>query len=87
MPNTLEFTPQKLIAPGTRLFAITPHDTDELAVTTRALYVGASGNVQVTTLGGDTVVLVGLAAGMFHPIQVYKVWSTNTTATSIVGCY
>ena len=67
-------------------FAITPHNTNDLAVPTRGIYVGVSGDVKVD-IGGVAITLVGLAAGMIHPLQVTRVYATGTTATSIVGVY
>lgn len=67
--------------------AVTPHNTNELAIHTRALYVGVSGDVAVTTTGGSEVTLVGLAAGVFHPIRVKIVKATGTDATNIVAGY
>ena len=70
--------------------ACTPSDSTDLASPTRGLYVGVTGNVAVIFVGGkdaDTVTLVGLAAGVWHPMQVRRVMSTNTTATSIIVGY
>lgn len=47
------------------------------------LYVGGTGNVSVTTIGGDQVIFNGVLAGTTLPIQVLKVKSTGTTATLI----
>jgi len=68
--------------------AITPNDSTDLTTPTRGLYVGASGDVSVI-LVGDTnpVTLVGLAAGIVHPLRVRRVRSTSTSATSIVGVW
>ena len=66
--------------------AITPSDTVDLA-TPSVVYVGASGNVQVTTAQGDQVVFLGLSAGQVIPVQVIRVWSTSTTATSLIRIY
>ena len=74
-------------APATRGFAITPGDDADLAVDTRAIWVGVSGDVKVTTVGGDTFVLPAVAAGIPIPVRVRRVWSTSTTASSIVGLY
>ena len=52
---------------------------------TRGLYVGVSGDVKVDMLDGSTVTLVGLSAGIIHPIQVVRVYSTGTTATDILA--
>ena len=66
--------------------AITPSDTVDLT-TPSVVYVGASGNVQVTTAQGDQVVFLGLSSGQVIPVQVIRVWSTLTTATSLLRIY
>lgn len=73
--------------PAQNAFAVTPSDTTVIS-TTRALYVGAAGNVAVL-MNGDTsaVTFVGCQTGQILPLAVTKVMSTNTTATSIVGIY
>lgn len=50
----------------------------------RWLYVGVTGNVSFIDWSGNTVSLVGLAAGVFHPIYTLQINSSGTTATSIV---
>lgn len=75
-------------APIRYAFSITPADGADITYTTRGLYVGVSGNVKVDLDGGSTAVtLVGLAAGVVHPLRVTRVYSTDTTATDIVGMY
>lgn len=44
------------------------------------LYCGVSGELSVTTVGGDTVILEGVAAGSFIPIQVLRVNATVSGA-------
>lgn len=66
-------------------FAITPSDTKDLASTTRAIYVGASGDLAVEWLDGGTSVLLDVASGVWHPMAVRKVLSTGTSATGLVG--
>lgn len=51
------------------------------------LYVGGTGNIRVMTAGGDDVVFSGVPAGTFLPVQVIRVYSTNTTATNIVALW
>jgi len=80
--------PHGFDAPASNAFAVTPNDSADLTHAARGLYVGASGDVKVDLVGGDTAVtLVGLAAGVVHPIRVKRVYSTDTTATSIVALY
>ena len=66
--------------------AITPSDTNNLD-SPSVVYVGGSGNVQVTTAQGDQVVFSGLSAGQVIPVQVIRVWATLTTATNLLRIY
>jgi hypothetical protein len=50
----------------------------------RWLYVGVAGDVSYVKWDGTTQVLVGLVAGIFHPIYSLQINSSGTTATSIV---
>jgi len=50
----------------------------------RWLYVGGAGNISYQNWDGSTTTLVGLLAGVWHPIYSTKVFSVGTTATSIV---
>lgn len=79
-----------------RAAAVTPNDSADIpSVSTQdgsgnngcVLYVGGAGNIKVTTAGGDTVTFTGLLAGMFLPVQVLRVWSTDTTATNIIALW
>ncbi len=65
--------------------AITPSDSTVIP-TTRAIYVGVSGNIAVRLANGDLVTYSNVAVGVF-PIQADKVLSTNTTATTMVAMY
>ena len=73
-------------APATRAFAITPHDSNALTRTTRALWVGGAGNIALR-MKDDTVDVTfsGIAAGTLLPVRVTHVRSTSTTATLILG--
>lgn len=50
----------------------------------RWLYVGATGNVSYMKWDGTSQTLIGLAAGVWHPIFSIQVNSASTTATSLV---
>lgn len=77
-----------LESPAENAAAVTPHDSNELAYYSRALYVGGAGNVCVTLVGsGSSIVFVGVPAGTILPIRCKLVKSTNTTATSIVNLW
>jgi hypothetical protein len=49
----------------------------------RWIYIGVTGNLSYTKWDGTTQTLVGLAAGVWHPIFSIKVNSVGTTATNI----
>ena len=51
------------------------------------LYVGNTGNLRVLTTSGADLTFVGIPAGSFVPVQVKRVFSTNTTATDIVALW
>ena len=74
-----------LTSPGDDAFAITPHNTNELAQVTRGIYVGGSGDVAVVTKKGTTVTFSGVVAPFIIPIRASKVLVTGTTATGLVG--
>lgn len=77
---------QAASGPATSAFAITPSDSADLPEIAR-LYVGTSGNVQVTLSGmpdGTSVTLPGVPAG-FAPLLVKRVWAAGTTAGNLIG--
>lgn len=73
-----------LESPATHLQTVAPSDTADLAVTTRAIAVGADGFVQVTTKSG-TIGRIFIMAGAPFPIRATRVWASGTTATDIVA--
>ena len=66
--------------------ADTPSLSDTVNLTNNGhyIYVGVSGDVKVTTVEDSTFTMVGLVAGVWHKIQLKRVWSTGTSATSIL---
>ena len=76
-----------LESPAEHMFEVTPNDSTELANATRAVYVGGAGDLKIKAVGGETVTLVGVAAGSLLPLRVVQILSTGTTATSIVAMY
>ena len=73
------------LMPGTRLVAITPSDADDLSENVRGLYVGTGGDIKLQDWDGTTVTLVGIFAGTLLPIGAKRIYSTDTTASDIVG--
>lgn len=75
--------------PIEHLFAVTPSDGSDLSHVTRAIYIGSTGSIQLTTLGGETVTLQSgvLSAGIPHPIRATRIWATGTSAGNIWAGY
>ncbi len=63
---------------------VVPHDTNPLAATTSAVYVGGAGNLEVQ-LENDSApwVINAVAAGTLLPIAATRILANNTTATNI----
>jgi len=74
-----------LIAPAGNAFAIVINT--EFDVTARAIYVGVGGNINILTVGDQTVLFKGATAGSIIPVACKKVLTTSTTATDLVGLY
>lgn len=85
MAKNTNYSPTFPMFPGGAK-TVTPSDTVNLSYPS-VIYVGVGGNVQVTTAQGDQVTFVGLIAGQVIPVQVIRVWSTSTTATTMLAIY
>jgi hypothetical protein len=49
------------------------------------IFTGAGGTIKLTTTRGQTLTFVSLPAGVILPVATSRVWSSTTTATSMVG--
>ena len=85
---------QKLQA--SRASSVTPSDTVDIPSVSNSsgrgnngcvLYVGTGGDLRVLTAGGDDVVFAGLPDGTFLPVNVVRVFITNTTASGILALW
>lgn len=85
MPDRFQYASPSLSGPASHGFAITPHDTNPLAETTRALYVGGAGAVSVVLASGASLSFASVSPGTVLPVRVTKVMATGTTATDILG--
>lgn len=66
-------------------FAITPDDNADLPKATRSIYVGETGDLEVTMVSDETVVFTNVPAGSVLPLRVKRVLAANTTADGLVG--
>lgn len=81
-----DFSTSGQINPGANALSITPADV-ELAIRTRAVYVGGAGDLVVRMAGNDQVVtFAGVAAGSMLPIRVTEI-RLATTATGVVAVW
>ncbi len=85
MMDEFESTTPGISGPAENVDAVIPNDSADLALATRALYVGGFGNVAVVTVGGSDVIFAEVAAGSVLPVRVRRVKATGTTATAILG--
>ncbi|MFK7942701.1 MAG: hypothetical protein AB8B85_07310 [Paracoccaceae bacterium] len=86
MSDIFEDRSSGLESPGYHAVEVTPDDTTDLAFTSRALFIGAPGDLRLTMASGDTVTFANLAAG-FVPLRVARVHASGTTASSIVAVW
>ena len=66
--------------------AVTPNDSTNLPQAS-VIYVGGAGNVKVTTAQGSDVTFANVNSGTVLPVQVIRVWSTGTSASSLTAIY
>lgn len=72
-------------APAANAVSVSPHDTNQIAAY-RALYVGVTGDVKVTTIAGAAATFKNVPVGIL-PIQGTQVFNTGTTASQILALY
>lgn len=78
------------IKPAGYAWAVTPSDSADLVLRTRAVYVGTGGNmvcsmVDPTTNKVASVTFTNIASSTVLPIETTRIWSTSTTASGIVA--
>ncbi|RMH49543.1 MAG: hypothetical protein D6686_08015 [Alphaproteobacteria bacterium] len=65
---------------------VIPSDTEDLPYASRSLYIGVSGDIRVTTIGGTTVTFRSHPVG-YMPGRIRRVHATGTTAADIVAVW
>ena len=86
MPDIYDDRSSGLESPGYDAASITPDDGADLPTSSRAIYVGASGDLVVTMVGGGTVTLTAVPVGIL-PIRVSRVHAIGTTAADLVAVW
>ena len=74
-----------LDGPYTKGEAVTPHDVDELANVSRAIWVGGAGAVTALMADDSVLTFAAVPAGELLKIRAKRINDTGTDATSIVA--
>ncbi len=65
---------------------IVPNDAVDLPRTSRALYVGSTGDITVQLVNSVTsITLKNVVAGSLLPLRIKRVFATSTTATALIA--
>ncbi len=84
--DTFRSSSDTLLAGARAPFAVSPHDTNELAIVPKALYVGTSGHVVLRGIDGIAdVTFRNVPAGAILDVRAQFIRATGTTAADIVG--
>ncbi len=67
--------------------AVTPNDSTDLTTSSRALWIGTGGDINLTTVDGTTLLLKNVPSGTMLPVRAARVRSTSTTASDIVALW
>lgn len=74
-----------VLASARKLATVTPHNSNELPETPKALYVGGAGTIAIIAEDDTVAVTLTVPAGAILPIRARIVQATGTTATGIVA--
>ena len=75
-----------LTAPSEDTFAVTPDDTAELPQITKALYVGAGGDITLRASRSESDTLFrNVPSGATLDVRVRAVRATGTNASDLIG--
>ena len=74
-------------SPARGAAAVTPNDSADLATTSRGIYIGAGGDVVVTTVYGHTVTFKAVPQGIILPVCASRILATGTTATNLLALF
>ncbi|MCD7059664.1 spike base protein, RCAP_Rcc01079 family [Pelagibacterium xiamenense] len=85
MSTTFPGRTASMSGPAGDVFTITPDDAVDLAQTTRAIYVGVTGDLAVVAASGAQATFAGVPGGTVLPLRVARVLASGTSAGSLVG--
>lgn len=86
MPDPFAMMGDSALSPSLAPYAVVPHDSNEVAVIPKGIYVGTGGDVTLRGLGATAdVTYRNLADGSYIAVRAQYVRATGTTATDLVG--
>ena len=81
------YSPTFPMFPGSAA-TVTTGDTSAANFSTPSVvWVGVGGNVRVLTAQNDDVIFYGASSGTCLPVQVLRVFTTNTTASNMTRVF
>jgi len=88
MPDPFAASADAVSAPARDAAPLVPHDTNPIAVTPKALFIGTGGHLVARGVNGVAdVTFRNLASGSILPFRPGFVRATGTTAADIVALY
>lgn len=78
---------EDVLSPAMNAFAVAPNDGADIAFVSKRLFVGTTGNVKLTTVGGQTVTYNAVPSGTYLQVRASRVFATGTTASNIIAEY
>lgn len=83
MVDTFDSHATSITSPPSNAAPVTPDDATDLPFVSRAIYIGAPGDVRVLTLGGQDLTYRGLSGTKV--LRVVRVFASGTTAGEIIA--
>jgi hypothetical protein len=84
--DSFKFNSNSAITAARAPFAVSPHDSNELAQIPKRLFIGTGGNVTLRGVDGTAdVVYKNIASGVYLNVSPQYIRATGTTAADIVG--
>ncbi len=66
--------------------AVTTSDTTaDPAGPFAGIFTGAGGTIKLTAISGEVLTFLSLPAGVILPVATQRVWTSTTSATSMIG--
>lgn len=85
MDDKFQNAPDEVAAPARNVFAITPHDINEVSPIPKAIRADADGAVTFRAVDSSADVTLNMVAGEVLPVRVQYLRDTGTDAITVHG--